>query len=382
LTIDDSKFIHIVGMYKSGTSWLSHVLSAHPEIIGWREFDIVRAARKESASSMFWRVANRYKALRHLPPANIQEINFLLKDKDSIIRDMFCGTGWVPLRGENLRQEAQALDRSDSSLFIDQMMQLADKKLPPDNRPLLKAGRFNNTLGFGNNTKKDLVQLLDVIKSSDDLSQVPNRFLEHLQRQCEPGVRIALKAADQVLCLTQLQEISPLSRKIAIIRDGRDAAISAGHFGKLMRKRDTPWIPHKRSFLAELRSWAQRIRILSDHAEEHGVIILRYEDLKRDFFGLSSALFNALDVSVSQQLLTEIHQKTDFSTVSGGRVPGQSAEDIFRKGVTGEWKSVLSKKEADLAWRIAGPALERFGYTESGEYIDDLGGLILKGSIG
>ena len=41
--LKDERFIHIVGMYKSGTSWLLHVLANHPEIIAWREFDILRA---------------------------------------------------------------------------------------------------------------------------------------------------------------------------------------------------------------------------------------------------------------------------------------------------------------------------------------------------
>ena len=34
-----AKTVHIVGMYKCGTSWLLHCLAAHPEILAWREFD-------------------------------------------------------------------------------------------------------------------------------------------------------------------------------------------------------------------------------------------------------------------------------------------------------------------------------------------------------
>ena len=122
-----------------------------------------------------------------------------------------------------------------------------------------------------------------------------------------------------------------------------------------------------------------RTRVLSNTAPSAGVIILRYEDLQRDFFGLCEALFTLLGISTSQQDLIEIHEKTNFATVTGGRKPGESAGHIVRKGITDEWKSVLSDREAELAWRVAGPELERFGYSKGGDYRHGVSG-ILSGS--
>jgi hypothetical protein len=48
----------------------------------------------------------------------------------------------------------------------------------------------------------------------------------------------------------------------------------------------------------------------------------------------------------------------------------------MRKGTIGEWKSVLSEKEAELAWRVAGPELERYGYSKDGEYRDGVEGVL------
>lgn len=376
MTVNDSRFIHIVGSYKSGTSWLLHILAAHPSILAWREFDSVRAAYRETRFSQFRRAANLYRVIRNLPVDENVRGEFKCKNMDDVVRDVFCGSGWVPLMDGNLRQRAKALDYSDSGKFIDSLMLVAGKKLARDGRPLLESTRFNNTLGFGNSTRAALIAFLDAIKKSDDMSQVPIYFYEYLQRQCEPNALIAVKAADQIMCLEQLQQASPHSKKIAMIRDGRDAAISAAHYGKLMRERDAPWKPDRRSFLHSLRSWAVRTRVLSNEAKAAGVTILRYEDLKRDYFGICGALFTTLNIPTSRQDLMQIQEETDFSVVAGGRAPGDSAEHIVRKGITGEWKSVLTEKEANLAWRVAGPELERFGYSKCGEYRDAVPGLL------
>ena len=137
-----------------------------------------------------------------------------------------------------------------------------------------------------------------------------------------------------------------------------------------MRKWDSPWTPPKRAFTQQLRSWATRIRVLSNYARENDITILRYEDLQRDFFGFTEALFDHLDLPASKEELEKIHAETNFSAVTGGRKPGDAADHVVRKGVIGEWKAVLTTKEANQAWAIAGPDLERFGYTESGEYTD------------
>lgn len=375
---DDSKFIHIVGGHKSGTSWLLHILAAHPAIIAWREFDSIRAAYREAQPSWLNRTAKRYRVKRNLPVSKNMRGEFICKSREHVIRDVFCGRGWIPIMNAELREQAAALDYSDSGQFIDSLMAMADKKLSDEGRPLLKAEQYSNTLGIVNTARSDLIKLLDTIKQTDDMSQVPQQFFEYLQGRCEPDALIALKAADQLMCLRQLKQLSPHSKKIAIIRDGRDVAISARHFSELMRKEDAPWKAVERSYLQTLRAWAGRTRVLSNEAESAGVTILRYEDLKNDFFGLSNALFTTLGIPTSEQDLMAIHGKTDFSTVTGGRVAGTSATHRMRKGSTGEWKSVLSEKEAELAWQVAGPELARFGYARDGEYRDGVEGLLVS----
>lgn len=106
--------------------------------------------------------------------------------------------------------------------------------------------------------------------------------------------------------------------------------------------------------------------MLADWAENNDIIILRYEDLHRDFFGVCHKLFETIEIPVSQEVLEGIYKKTSFQTVSGGRKPGEPEERALRKGVVGEWQNSLDERTADLAWRIAGAELERFAYTEGG----------------
>ena len=79
--------------------------------------------------------------------------------------------------------------------------------------------------------------------------------------------------------------------------------------------------------MSQLRSWAQRARILSDYADKNDIVIVRYEDMKRNFDGVVDALFVLLDLPVSRTQLQEIHRVTDFATVTSVKAsrPGNRA---------------------------------------------------------
>jgi hypothetical protein len=364
MPVDDRRLIHICGMYKCGTSWLTHILAAHPEMLAWREFDIIRTVYETRSRRFLSRLAQRF----GLPQAAAASRPLRLREKSLIIRDLFCGRGCIPVMDPQRRAVAAELNYADTGAFLDQLLELGEYSLRRDDGPLLAAQRFNNTLSILHSRRGDIEEFIDRVKQETDMSRVPAHYFAYLQEQCEPGAPVVLKAADQVLCLSKLIELSPASRKIVIIRDGRDAAISAMHFGRLMQKQDTPWQPRSVDYSSRLRGWASRAALLARHCERGDVLVLRYEDLKRDFQGVCAALFGELGVSATPAVLENIHEQTDFSAVSGGRQPGESAEDVVRKGIVGEWRSELSDAQAASAWRAAWRELQRFGYTRLGDY--------------
>ena len=95
--LKDERFIHIVGMYKSGTSWLLHVLANHPEIIAWREFDILRAVYDYRNRPLSYIRRGLNKILRITGLARrfdserlaLKELVPILKDREAIIRNIF-----------------------------------------------------------------------------------------------------------------------------------------------------------------------------------------------------------------------------------------------------------------------------------------------------
>lgn len=368
MPVDDARLIHIVGMYKCGTSWLAHILAAHPELIGWREFDIIRAVYRNRHAPFQTRLYNRVLRRLGLPPRQPLQQPLAPRDNPDVMQELFCGRGWIPIMDKDKREAAQGLDYADSAAFLDSLLKLGDYRLQLDQAPPLAPAQFDNTLGVMNCRRRDMLQFIEAVRDGADPAQVPQRYFEFLQGHCEPGVPIVLKAADQVMCLEKLQQCSPHSRKIVIIRDGRDAAISALHYGKLMSQWDTPWQPQKIDFHDRLRAWCTRAAALAQQCRKHNVLVLRYEDLQRDFHGTCGALFRQLGIAHAPQLVEQIYQQTNFSAVSGGRKPGESAESVIRKGVTGEWKSTLSEQDAARAWKAAHRELNNFGYTENGEY--------------
>ena len=99
----DQRLIHIVGMYKCGTSWLTHVLAAHPEVIAWREFDIIRAVYENRRGPVPSRVLNRLLRLLRLPPREAPQQQLSLRQHDDVMRELFCGRGWIPIMGRDNR---------------------------------------------------------------------------------------------------------------------------------------------------------------------------------------------------------------------------------------------------------------------------------------
>tara|TARA_A100001391_G_scaffold198974_1_gene181319 strand:+ start:1418 stop:2269 length:852 start_codon:yes stop_codon:yes gene_type:complete len=268
--------------------------------------------------------------------------------------------------GADLRDSVKALDINNPSNFVDEFLRLANSTLPRDDRALLQPSRMNNTLGYRNSTRKALIRFITNIQESESAVAAVHAYFSYLQSQCDSSAYIALKAADQIPCLPLLQSASPSSKKIAVIRDGRDAAVSAEHFRQLMNKVDAPWTPGVSSYADRIYAWAHRVRLLLKYKDKYDITILRYEDLQNDFIGVANALFNKLDIPLDLEDITRIHEKTKFETVSGGRKPGEEAESVVRKGVVGEWRDVLSTKDANRAWKLAGRELEACGYSSNG----------------
>lgn len=374
---DHKDMIHVVGMYKCGTTWLLNILAAHPQIIAWREFDPLRAAFEPNRRLSAWPgIAHDYLRRRPSTAWMNRRSALLARDRKSIFRDMFLGRGWLPQMGADAQAAAADLDTSDIPALLDVLLEAGGYSLRPSDSPLLSPATENRVVGVRRFRRPDLARLMTAVRDTTDPERIPTLFFEALREQAEPGTRIACKAADQLMYLETLQRLSPGAIPVAIIRDARDAAISARHYEQLMRQRQAPWRVPDTSMLRRLLGWSVRAAKLGEHVRRGEVLVVRYEDLQRDFDGFCTTLLQQLNLSADSVLVRHLREASSFSAMSGGRKAGVGAAEVLRRGITGEWKETLSGREARLAWRLAGAELRQFGYGRYGDLEDSP--LVLK----
>ena len=361
--------IHIVGLYKCGTSWLLQMLAAHPQVLAWREFDPVRTAFDlDHRPRHLPRLALDYLRRQPQQDAWMQRMESSRpRSPEQRFQDMFLGRGWLPLMGDRAQQQAAALPTHDVDTLIDELLRLGDLGLRGDAAPPLAPDALNRTLGVQSIRRKDLKALMERVHDGAGGDAAVRAFFSMLRAQVAQETTLVTKAADQVMQLELLRRLSPGSTCLAIVRDGRDAAISAQHYEALMRKRNAPWRVGNRGDRRRALAWSLRAAKLAGHAQRGEVTVLRYEDLRGDFAGTCRLLLQHLKLDCRDEVVEAIHRATDFRVASGGRAPGQSAEHIVRRGQVQEWREALGDREASRAWRWMGAELSAFGYGREGQ---------------
>ena len=189
--------------------------------------------------------------------------------------------------------------------------------------------------------------------------------------------------------IKEIARIYPEAKIIHIIRDGRDAAVSAVHhswnFGKIRkggeasakrtthRKRD----PHEtrnmgesifaegqlRKFAAE---WSARVSSTVEDGPTlpgNGYVEVRYEDLLERPEEEVRRLLEFLRAETSEKTVKKCVNAASFKKLSKGRTRGQEdPTSFFRKGIAGDWRNVFTEQDKILFKKEAGDLLIRLGY--------------------
>src|SRR5215469_1047756 len=380
--------VFIVGLYKNGTSWLLSALAAHHEFSALRELDLIRT------------ISRRRWGLQLRP------------SRERLAR-IFGRTEFCALRSEQLRPGAfhQYLDAKEfasTRSVYNLPAELAVSVIAnatvhgrTSNRALPATNPVDTRrpLAYSDFPASVLVEAYTAVRDGVTIREVMDGFIEPLRRALPERNRLVLKGADQIASFEDLQTYWPRAPKIAIVRDGRDAAVSAYHFRQLMRNERLAWHNSYWSywpFLEQLRNaalslttrishgfgygddwrfgrsmwvWRDRVRQVLHWAQLGELYILRYEDLLDDFPRTLFALLTWLGADATPATLDAIGKASSFEAMTG-RPRGVSAVHHIRRGMAGEGESALNSKEKRLALRIAGPELTALGYGPDGARTD------------
>jgi hypothetical protein len=184
----------------------------------------------------------------------------------------------------------------------------------------------------------------------------------------------------------EISRIYPEAKVIHIIRDGRDAAVSAVyHSQNFGRKNEATGFHHENSpqsqetgesmftedLLRKLASdWNERV----ERTVEEGPVLLGdnylevyYEDLLQKPEAEFGTLLEFLGATADAETVRCCVAAASFQKLSQGRKPGQEdATSFFRKGVAGDWRNVFTDWDKEVFKEEAGKLLIRLGY-EHGE---------------
>jgi hypothetical protein len=186
--------------------------------------------------------------------------------------------------------------------------------------------------------------------------------------------------------IKEIAEIYPEARVIHIIRDGRDAAVSAAHhswnFGRAGKRASAKRESRRReprelleageSIFAgnSLRKLAAEWSARVGRTVEDGPALLgenyaevRYEDLLEKPKVELGRLLEFLGAEAGEETVVRCVSSASFERLSKGRTRGE--EDLasfFRKGVAGDWRSVFTEEDRRVFKGEAGDLLVKLGY--------------------
>ncbi len=183
-----------------------------------------------------------------------------------------------------------------------------------------------------------------------------------------PQVRaVGDKTPDYAAQLPLIHEMLPEARIIHVVRDGRDAAVSAWHHNMRL----TPeWaietygtVDGFALFFADV--WVNHAGAAETFAAAHPDLCLtvRYEALKTRPADELTRILSFLDITAPEETIAACLAATRFETLSGGRKPGDDdGSSLFRKGVVGDHASALKASTIAGFGQKAGSLLRQLGY--------------------
>jgi hypothetical protein len=182
--------------------------------------------------------------------------------------------------------------------------------------------------------------------------------------------------------IREISGIYPEAKVVHIIRDGRDAAVSAAfhsrNFGKRGRGSGAPENGARSGVFAQgqleklAADWASRVGKTVEDGPAllgEGYTEVRYEDLLTRPEEEVRRLLGFLGTEAGEKSARRCVEAARFERLSKGRKRGEEdPASFFRKGVAGDWRDVFTREDRRIFKEAAGDLLVELGYEKDSEW--------------
>jgi hypothetical protein len=192
-------------------------------------------------------------------------------------------------------------------------------------------------------------------------------LLAGLSRTKPAATALGEKTPDTINYLPLFDDLFPAAKFVHIVRDGRDAAVSAWYHSLRV---SPDWLGQTyasmESYVAQCaKEWADEMTRWAAFAElrPERSLAVRYEDLLSAPAETLAGVFRFLGVDAAPAIVEACCARGSFASLSGGRKAGEEDRgSFFRKGVAGDWRTQLDDASQRLFLDQAGDWLRRYGY--------------------
>jgi len=119
--------------------------------------------------------------------------------------------------------------------------------------------------------------------------------------------------------------------------------------------------------------WVQPIRTIVEAKKKHQVKVIRYEDLLVNTEAVLEDCLCFFFAKTPSKVVDKCLEEGSFEKMSAGREKGVAVQNAHvRKGVSGDWKNYFTYEDGKLFQEIVGDTLIKFGYETDEKWYEEL----------
>ncbi len=298
--------LFVVGQYKSGSTWLVNLLSAHPLIRGLSETNVIRYSVE--------------------------------KDREPRTADLFSKTAWSEGGFRNLPKHRMAK-------WFGSVLQGEKKKRSQSERP-------NTLLDL---SVWDQMGLKRNLLRTDSKEDYCREFFRFLYAQLQPGTYLVEKTPNNIFYVPFIRSVFPKAKLLSIYRDGRDVIVSEKHHKRRLGK--TNW-----SLESSISMWGDAMRAQMKYADQYELYTVCYEELLGNGNILVGKILEFLNIPADTEKIGQMLHTSSIAFLTGRNKGQEDKNSFYRKGVSGDWRNHLTESDQALFKSLAGDLLIKLGY--------------------